>query len=159
MKMFLKIVAGLAICVAVLLVVFRITGLEPHDRVPGLWLKGNLVTTPVNDWTWTDQVPTIKLQTESWYLLPHSVTIDCMTLNGHFYVSSGYPPQSPKTWYENVERDPHVRIQIGNNLYDRTLTEVKDPTEAAAAMKAKYAKYPTLKTPSNFVVHVFRADG
>lgn len=159
MKIFLKILGGLIICLIVLLVVFRITGLEPHDRFPGLWLKGNLVTTPVNDWTWTDKVPTIKLQTESPYLLPHSVTIDCMTLNGHLYVSSGYPPQSPKTWYENLTRDPHVRIQIGNNLYDRTMTEVKDPTEAAAAMKAKYTKYPTLKTPSNFIIHVFRVDG
>jgi F420H(2)-dependent quinone reductase len=159
MKVFWKILGGLAVCLVVLLLVFRIIGLEPHDTIPGLWLKGNVVTAPVTNWTWTDQVPTIKLQTESWYLLPHSVTIDCMTLNGRFYVSSGYPPQSPKTWYENVMRDPHVRIQIGHNLYDRTLTEVKDPTEAAAAMKAKYTKYPTLKTPSNFVIHVFRVDG
>ncbi len=159
MKIFLKIVGGLLVCVVVLLVVFKITGLEPHDRFPGLWLKANLVTTPVTDWSWTDKVPTIKLQTESWYLLPHSVTIDCMTLNGHLYVSSGYPPQSPKSWYENVMRDPHVRIQIGNNLYDRTLILVKDSTESATAMKAKYTKYPKLKTPSNFVIHVFRVDG
>ncbi|HVA94319.1 MAG TPA: hypothetical protein VNI36_05375 [Candidatus Dormibacteraeota bacterium] len=158
MKIFLKILGGLVLCVIVLLVVFRITGFGPHGGTPGLWLKGNLVTTPVNDWTWTDKVPTIELQTESWYLLPHSVTIDCMTLNGHLYVSSGYPPQSVKTWYKNVVRDPHVRILIGNNLYDRTLTEVKDPTEAAAAMKAKYTKYPKLKTPSDFIIHVFRVD-
>jgi hypothetical protein len=158
MKIFLKILGGLVICILVLLVVFRITGLGPHGRTPGLWLKGNLVTTPVNDWTWTDKVPTIQLQTESWYLLPHSVNIDCMTLNGHLYVSSGYPPQNVKTWYKNLVRDPHVLIRIGNNLYDRTMTEVKDPTEAAAAMKAKYTKYPTLKTPSNFIIHVFRVN-
>ena len=159
MKIVLKILGGLVICVLILLVVFRITGLGPHGGFPGLWLKGNLVTTPVNDWTWTDKVPTIEVQTESWYLIPHSVTIDCMTLNGRLYVSSGYPPQSVKTWYKNVARDPHVRILIGNNLYDRTFTEVKDPAEAAAAMKAKYTKYPTLKTPSNFIIHVFRVDG
>jgi hypothetical protein len=55
-------------------------------------------------------------------------------------------------------RNPHVRILIGNDLYDRTLIEVKDPAEAASAMKAKYTKYPTLKTPSNFIIHVFRVD-
>jgi len=159
MKIFLKVLGGLIICVVVLLAVVRFMGLGPHGGFPGLWLKGNLVTTPVNDWTWTDKVSTIEVQTESWYLIPHSVTIDCMTLDGRLYVSSGYPPQSPKTWYENVARDPHVRILIGNNLYDRTLTEVKDPAEAATAMKAKYIKYPTLKTPSNFIIHVFRVDG
>jgi hypothetical protein len=159
MKTLSKIAGVIIGCLVLLLIVLRVTGFGPHGGTPGLWLKGNLVTTPVADWTWTDKVPTIQLQTESWYLLPHSVTIDCMTLNGHLYVSSGYPPQSVKTWYENVVRDPHVRIKIGNNLYDRTLTEVKDPTEAAAAMKAKYTKYPTLKTPSNFIIHVFRVDG
>jgi hypothetical protein len=159
MKILLKILGGLVVCVLVLLVVFRITGLEPHGGFPGLWLKGNLVPAPVADWAWTDKVPTIKLQTESWYLLPHSVTIDCMTLNGRLYVSSGYPPQNPKSWYENVVRDQQVRMQIGNNLYDLTLTEVRDPTEAAAAMKAKYTKYPELKTPSNFIIHVFRVEG
>lgn len=159
MKIFLRILGGLVICIGVLLAVFRFTGLGPHGGFPGLWLKGNLVTTPVNDWTWTDKVSTIEVQTESGYFIPHSVTIDCMTLNGRLYVSSGYPPQSPKTWYENVERNPHVRILIGNNLYDRTMTEIKDPAEAATAMKAKYAKYPTLKTPSNFIIHVFRVDG
>jgi hypothetical protein len=158
MKIVWKILGGLVICVVVLLVVFRITGFGPHGGVPGLWLKGNLVTTPVNDWAWTDKVPTIELQTESWYGIPHSVTIDCMTLNGHFYVSSGYPPGQVKSWYKNLVRDHHVRILIGDNLYDRTMTEVKDPAEAAAAMKAKYTKYPTLKTPSNFIIHVFRVD-
>ena len=65
MKMLLKIVGGILVCLALLLVVLRITGLNPHDRIPGLWLTGDLVTTPVTDWSFTDQVPTIKLQTQS----------------------------------------------------------------------------------------------
>ena len=52
-------------------------------------------------------------------------------------------------------RESDVGILFGNDLHDRTLTEVKDPAEAAAAMKAKYAN----KTPSNFVIQVFRVDG
>ena len=58
MKMLLKIAGGIIVCLALLLVVLRITGLNPHDRIPGLWLTGNLVTTPVTDWSFTDKVPT-----------------------------------------------------------------------------------------------------
>src|ERR1700733_12773095 len=74
MKMLLKIVGGIIVCLALLLVVFRITGLNPPDRIPGCWLTGDLATSPVTDWAFLDEVPNIKLQTQSQLLLPHSVT-------------------------------------------------------------------------------------
>jgi hypothetical protein len=70
MKVLLKIVGGILVCLALLLVVLRITGLNPHDRIPGLWLTGDLVTTPVADWSFTDEVPNIKLQTRSRFQHP-----------------------------------------------------------------------------------------
>ena len=82
MKVLLKIVGGILVCLALVLVVLRITGLNPHDGIPGLWLTGDLVTTPVTDWSFTDEVPTIKLQTQSRFLLPHSVTINCLAYQG-----------------------------------------------------------------------------
>ncbi len=74
MKTLLKIVGGIVLCLVLLLVVFRITGLDPNGGRPGLWLKGNLVTAPVTDWSFTETIPYIKIQTESWYGLPHSVS-------------------------------------------------------------------------------------
>ena len=65
MRLLLKIVGGILVCVALLLVVLRITGLNPHDRIPGLWLTGDLVTTPVTDWSFIDNVPNIKIQTQT----------------------------------------------------------------------------------------------
>ena len=94
--------------------VLRITGLDPHGRIPGLWLSGELVTTPVTDWSFTENVPTIKLQTQTRFLLPHSVTINCLDYNGQLYVSSVYPAGTPRSWNDNVMRDPHVRIKIGD---------------------------------------------
>jgi len=47
MKTVLKIAGATVICLVLLLVVVSITGFEPRQRTPGLWLKGNLVTTPV----------------------------------------------------------------------------------------------------------------
>ena len=159
MKILLKIVGAILVCVALLLVVFRITGLNPHDRIPGLWLTGDLVTTPVTDWSFTDQVTTIKLQTQSSFLLPHSVTINCVAYNGQLYVTSTYPAGPPRSWNLNVMRDPHVRIKIGDKLYDRTLVVVTDPAEKQGLLEAKLKKYPQLKTPANATINVFHVIG
>ena len=159
MKMLLKIVGGILACLALVLVVLRITGLNPHDGIPGLWLTGDLVTTPVTDWSFTDQVPTIKLQTQSRFLLPHSVTINCVAYNGQLYVTSTYSAGLPRSWNTNVMRDPHVRIKIGDKLYDRTLVVVTDPAERQGLLEAKAKKYPQLKTPANATINVFHVIG
>jgi len=159
MKTLLKIVGAILVCLALVLVVLRFTGLDPRDRIPGLWLTGELVTTPVTDWSFTDQVATIKLQTQSRFLLPHSVTINCLSLNGQLYVSSVYPAGSPRSWNDNVLRDPHVRIKIGNRVYDRTLVLLTDPAEIAAVLQVRAKKYPQLKIPPNATIHVFHVVG
>ena len=159
MKTLVKIVGAILVCLALVLVVLRFTGLDPRDRIPGLWLTGELVTTPVTDWSFTDQVATIKLQTQSRFLLPHSVTINCLSLNGQLYVSSVYPAGSPRSWNDNVLRDPHVRIKIGNRVYDRTLVLLTDPAEIAAVLQVRAKKYPQLKIPPNATIHVFHVVG
>jgi hypothetical protein len=158
MKMLLKIAGGIIVCLALLLVVFRITGLNPHDRIPGLWLTGDLVTTPVTDLSFIDEVPNIKLQTQSQFLLPHSVTINCLAYKGQFYVTSTHPVGAPRSWDENVMRDPHVRIKVGDKLYDRTLVLVTDPAERDAVIQVREKKYK-LKTPANSATDVFHVVG
>jgi hypothetical protein len=145
-----------------LLVVARITGLEPTLRRPGLWLKGELVTTPVADWSFTDKIPNIQIQTNSWYLLPHSVTINCISYKGQLYLYSYYAAgltyPHGRRWNEDVARDPHVRLKIEDKLYDRTLALATDPAEQEAVREATSKKYPDLKlTPGGTIVlfHVF----
>ncbi len=159
MKMLLKIAGGILVCLALLLVVLRITGLNPHGGIPGLWLTGNLVTTPVTDWSFTDKVPTIKLQTQSRFLLPHSVTINCLDYNGQLYVSSVFPAGTTRSWNDNVMRDSRVRIKIGDNLYDRTMVLVTDPAEVKSVLQVRAKKYPQLKIPANATIHVFHVIG
>jgi hypothetical protein len=146
-----------------LLVVLSITGFEPRQRTPGLWLKGNLVTTPVTDWSFTEQVSTVEVQTRTWYLLPHSVTTYCVAYNGQLYLDSFYPPgvEYPhgRSWNENVARDPHVRLKIGNNLYDVTLSHVTDLAEKAVLRELKAKKYPQLKIPADSQVQLFHVVG
>ena len=158
MKILLKIVGGILVCLALLLGVLRITGLNPHDGIPGLWLTGDLVTTPVTDWSFLDNVPNIKIQTQTRFLLPHSVTINCLAYKGQFYVTSTHPVGAPRSWNENVMRDPHVRIKIGDKLYDRSLVAVTDPAEKDAVIQVREKKYQ-LKAPANATTDVFHVVG
>ena len=160
MKMLLKILGVIVVCMALLLIAARINGFAPNERRPGLWLKGDLVTTPVTDWSFTDDIETVNVQTNTWYLLPHSVTTYCVAYHGQLYLTSVYRAglEYPhgRSWNADVARDPHVRLKIGNQLYDRTLALVSDPAEAAAVNEAKMKKYPELKLPPGGTVVLFR---
>lgn len=154
--------AAIFICMAVLLVTLRATGFEPRDcanagvswtcRTPGLWLKGDPVTTPVSDWSFTDKIQTIKIETQSPFLLPYSVSIWCAAYNNNLYVTS----YRGRRWVEDVIGDPHVRLKIGGQLFERTLALVNDPDEKAAVLQAKGKKYPNWKVPSVSKATVFR---
>jgi hypothetical protein len=169
MKTLLRVGGALLICLALLLVTARVAGFEPRDcpsagvswtcRMPGLWLKGNVVTTPVTDWSFVDQYQTVKVQTRDRLWLPHSITTYCVTYNGQLYLTSVYQAglQYPhgRHWNENVARDPHVRIKIGDNLYDRTLVYITDPAERAAVIKNKAKKYPKQIIGPGAYINVF----
>lgn len=159
MKRFLQTLGIMLVCLVVILVVLSITGFGPHDRMPGLWLKGNVVTTPLTDWSFTENIPVIQIQTHTSYLLPHSVNINCLHYNGQLYLVSVYPADTTHTWNENVIRDPHVRLKIGDQIYNRTAILVGDPAEQEGVMQARHKKYPQLKIPPNATIHVFHVVG
>jgi len=159
MKRLLQSLGIIVVCLILILIVLRITGFGPHARTPGLWLKGNVVTTPVTDWSFTDKIPVVQLQTETSYMLPHSVNINCLNYNGQLYLVSVYPTGTAHTWNDNVMRDPHVRLKIGDNIYDRTVSLVTDPAEQEGVLQARHNKYPQLKIPPNSTIHVFHVVG
>ena len=159
MKRLLQSLGIIVVCLILILIILRITGFGPHARTPGLWLKGNVVTTPVTDWSFTDQIPVVQLQTETSYLLPHSVNINCLNYNGQLYLVSVYPAGTAHTWNDNVIRDPHVRLKIGDQIYDRTVSLVTDPAEQEGVLQARHTKYPQLKVPPNSTIHVFHVVG
>ena len=70
-----------------------------------------------------------------------------------------YPAGTTHSWNEDVIRDPHVRIKIGDQIYDRTAVLVTDPAEQEGVMQARHKKYPQLKVPANTTIHVFHVVG
>ncbi len=161
MKRLLVIGGSVVVVVVILaLIAVRVVGFDPHERRPGLWLQGDLVTAPVADWSFTDKYPTIYLQTRNWYLLPHSVTITCVAHNGQLYLTSVFRQGSPfpdgKRWTRNVMRDAHVRLKIGAQVFDETLALVTDPAERAAVLDSKAKKYPQQRVAKASTVYLFR---
>jgi hypothetical protein len=154
-----KIKVGIVLIVAILavtLLTLRATGLEPeyldldqlraHHMIarPGLWLKGEVVTTPVTDWSFVEQIPhpgrsinTILVETRTPYLIPHSVRTMATVKNGELFIRSHQDRMdvqfpNDKSWTSNVARDPRVRLKIGDRIYEATMVLVTDRAEAIA---------------------------
>lgn len=144
MKIIGRIVVAVVVFVAALLAVARFTGFNPigdtpgPGNYPGLWLSGKAVTMPVTDWSFATAYKTDKVQTRTWYGIPHSVTTGFIVHDGQLYITSmfaaGVPYPQGKNWVANVTRDPHVRLKFGENLYDCVLSPVTDADERTAIL-------------------------
>ena len=171
MKTVAKIVGAILVCLALLLVVLRITGLNPIGNTPGpgnypgLWLSGKVVTTPVTDWSFATQYKTDKLQTRTWYGIPHSVTTGFVVHDGQLYITSmfraGAPFPQGKYWTSNVMRDPHVRVKFGDQLYDCVLSPkppIPPKEPPCSAREQKENPLPAASSAaSGPVMHLFHA--
>src|SRR3974377_1983850 len=168
MRTLAKIVGAIVVCLVLVLVGLRITGFNPIGNIPGpgnypgLWLSGTVVNTPVTDWSFASQYKTDKVQTRTWYGIPHSVTTGFIVHNGQLYLTSmfakGVPFPAGKSWVKNVIRDPHVRLKFGDNLYDRVLSHVTDPDERAAVLGPRAKQNPQLLASNSTdgpVLHLF----
>lgn len=144
------------------MILVRTMGFEPRERSPGLWLSGEVVTTPVRDWSFTDEFEHLFVETRTWYFIPHSVTTYCTTYNGELYLTSTYPQAAEfpgnRSWNHNVVRDPHVRLKIGDRIYERKMFLVTDPAVKAAVLESKAKKYPDLRRAEDDRVHVLRTE-
>lgn len=160
MKTLFKIIGIVVVCIIIVLVVLRFTGFGPHGRTPGLWLNGTLVTAPVTDWSFAGKYRTLEIQTRTPYLLPHSVTTACIAYMGQLYVGSIYEAglsyPHGRNWNENVARDPHVRIKIGDRLYDATLVHITDPALINAVLRAEQAQFSGFQVPPNGSLQLYR---
>lgn len=129
-----------------LLVAALCVACEPVDRRPGLWLSGDVVAEPVSDWSFTDAVFEILLETRTWYGIPHSVTVVCVAIGDRLYVPSVYRERGEfpdeRLWNRNVVRDPRVRLKIDGRIYERKAVRVEDPAEWRAVLDAFARKSP-----------------
>lgn len=128
----LALVLGVAACYA------------PDDARPGLRLSGPVKETP-SDWSFTDAHQEIAIEVRTPYLLPHSVTIWCASLEGRLYVGARDPEE--KWWPTWADRDPDVRLRIDGAIYEVRLEPLVD-AERIRRVRAAYAsKYDLPASP------------
>lgn len=97
---------------------------QPADVRPGFWLSGELVKPPPTDWLFIEDIEEIFIETNTWYLAPHSTTIWCVVFANRLYVGS-YGDEK-KTWENNVANDPEARLGVSGKLYQVLVTPVTD---------------------------------
>ena len=168
MKWFKIIVLTVVPVLAGMLIVLRITGLDPghpsfeayaeagRSARPGLWLTGDLAREPVTNWDWVNQFDdpfgenATAMETRTWYGIPHSVRVLLVPRGEALYLQSsaqtfrlkqGFP--NGKAWWAHVERDPRVRLKIDGKLYDMTAVLVQDRDEVA---RLRGGESPIVKT-------------
>jgi hypothetical protein len=120
---------------------------EPDDRRPGLWLSGEVEASLPDDWSFTRDHPEIHIEVSTPYLLPHSVTIWCVDVDGALYVGARAPES--KRWPGWVDDDPEVRLEIAGRIYPVRLLPLTSPVEIAPVAQAFAAKYRLPATASD----------
>lgn len=136
--------ATLRMRVAAALVVAFMFGLaqsgcaQPRDERPGYRLSGEVSPAHIKDWSFSNEIDEIFIQTTPWYGIPHSATIWCAEVDGQLYIGS-YGPGGKKRWEHNVLRNPNAKLRLAGTLYEVTITPIADGG-MGAALDAAYAK-------------------
>ena len=146
----------------VFLFFLRIVGYEPKDTSPGFWLSGDILSEPITDWSFTNEIKEIFVETQTPYFLPHSVTTYCGVYEEKFYLFSAYYEGGEfpyaRRWNQNVMRDPSVRLKIDGNIYEQNLSFVSDESEKVPIHRAFVDKYSNWQSPGIENVHIFLVE-
>ena len=114
-------------------------GCQPSDERPGLGLPGVVAGEYAEDWSFTDDVEEIFVETQTWYFIPHATTIWCVALGGELYIGSY--GEARKYWEKNVARAPDARVSIDGMIYEVRVDPVTDSDLVARLDEALNRKY------------------
>jgi hypothetical protein len=125
------------------------------------WLTGQEVTTPITDWSFADPLASLRIQTQTWYQIPYSVTIWFARHGDQLYLYSNYMAPEPgqpdlrdrfpaaRAWNRNLVRDPRCRVQIADKVFNCRAYPITDGQEMAVAREAFFIRYPQLRDSQN----------
>ena len=109
---------AIAISVCVLLSAYVLAiflPIDPDEARPGTRLSGEVAEGEV-DWSFIDGVTLVTVQTSTWYLIPHSVTVTSWVAADNYYLGCGQC--ATKVWARHIARNPAVVVKIDGRLYE-----------------------------------------
>src|SRR5262245_164351 len=113
-------------------------------RDVGFSLSGELVTTPVSDWSWASRASGVKVQVTPWWRIPYTINTSIVASSDgrRIYLVSDYfaPPPggedlrgrfpAARGWNRAILRDPRIRVQIGDKgIFEFLAYPLTDPQE------------------------------
>jgi len=94
----------------------------PGPFIPGGELKGEVVTEPVEDWSFvTDMFVDLETRPSD----PYSVELNYIVRDGKLYID----PAEGRTWFEYLKADPRLRVRFDGKIYPVTAVLVGRPGE------------------------------
>lgn len=91
---------------------------------------------PVDASACTRETLTVAVETRRGWM-HHAITVLCIAEGGALYIPSRHAPG--KRWVQNAERDPWVRVGVGDRVYTGRAARVTEvPPGLAAAFLRKY---------------------
>jgi hypothetical protein len=108
----------------------------PCERVPGGWLLGEQITTPIGNWQFANEPGLCQIEVTD--ILPHSINLNCMSADGQLYLSC--MNCEGKKWSTTALKNPDGRIRIDGRVYPVTMRRVTDDAELTRAWLARAAK-------------------
>jgi hypothetical protein len=90
--------------------------------IPGGELSGEVVTEPVDDWSFVDDL-FVELETRPED--PYSVELNYIVIDGRLYID----PAEGRTWLEHIRADPDVRVRFDGRVYPMKAVLVGRPGE------------------------------
>ena len=94
----------------------------PTLGIPGGELSGEVVTEPVDDWSFVDDL-FVDLETRPDD--PYSVELNYIVMDGRLYID----PAEGRTWLEYIRADPDVRVRFDGRVYPMKAVLVGRPGE------------------------------
>ena len=137
LKKILRFAGYAVVAIAAIGALLYATRSNPMGPISGRALRGELVATPVSDWSFTDEHNLIAVETRPDD--PHSVTTICFVIDGALYV----PAQggSDKDWTQYAVANPSARILVDGKIYPVRATRVTEESLVPAFVAAAAKKY------------------
>jgi hypothetical protein len=134
---------------------FAVLACGPIGPISGGKLDGQLVTTPVADWSFSDASKTVAL--ESRPDDPYSVNVWAVADGPRLYLAAGKGLETK--WAKFVLADPRVRVRIDGKIYELRAVEVTDDAQKQAVRALYQKKYAYAPKPEDAAKAVlFRLD-